>query len=67
MGLGLILVAIPIGPIVNLEMLSTLEFDCRNVIYRPSGWNSTLLLKVALWAICMISINRQLRRDATGE
>ena len=61
------LVVIPIGPIVNPEMLSTLKFYCRNVIYRPSGWNSTWLLKVALWAICIISINRQLRWATTGE
>ena len=61
------LVVIPIGPIVNPEMLSTLKFYCRNVIYRPSGWNSTWLLKVALWAICIISINRQLRRATTDE
>ena len=61
------LVVIPIGLIVNPEMLSTLKFYCRNVIYRPSGWNSTWLLKVALWAICIISINRQLRWATTGE
>ncbi len=55
------LVVIPIGPIVNPEMLSTLKFYCRNIIYGPNGWNLAWLPKVALWAICIISITILLR------